>query len=352
MTSSSYPALLQKSLIWIRRIYALRLGNRYPSQRACITVGFLQPASLLVCGLDFLHRTVLFLVAYVAQAYFRFCAYFPYQANYLDAFLQTDEADLCRGGYRNGDKPRGCLEFCRDELPKILGETFGLSLDPLPNNDHSRFYSWLPSIPSTLYHCKRLWTFLCQLFPRIYQLCLALYCSYRSASRALWSIPGRLARVAGLIDSLGFVFVIILLSYPSQAAGVVGDVFGASHDQVSFWMTYAWLNQPAVLFCLVPLYGLSALATNCISLAHWLRLDWRFLRLDKDIHYHVARVDCFYSLPSTWDTLNRLIEHFISRLKSINHLAIQFFIHGLISFCLVNFTYYKRISLSVKSEYA
>jgi hypothetical protein len=67
---------------------------------------------------------------------------------------------------------------------------------------------------------------------------------------------------AGQGSLFGFVFVIILLFQSSLTAGVVGDVFGASDNQIAFGFISALSNQPAFLLGFAVLTGFAALAAN------------------------------------------------------------------------------------------
>mgnify|MGYP001259396578 CR=1 FL=1 len=107
------------------------------------------------------------------------------QQHYLSLFREISVTD-CNRAYCRSDVKRTILQESFHKSITTLRDVIYLQSQVL--YCHSPLSFDTLSIPSILYHCKKYWTSLCLLFPKIGQRLFELYCSYQCASNALWSI--------------------------------------------------------------------------------------------------------------------------------------------------------------------
>lgn len=111
----------------------------------------------------------------------------PYHPHCLLAFQEIDGQGLRNNDCRNDVERVTHSEFLRDLFHRICGALLYYCRQLL--SLRTRFGSILLSIPNTLFHCKKLWIFLCSPSPKNDLCDLVLKCSYQCASAALGQTP-------------------------------------------------------------------------------------------------------------------------------------------------------------------
>jgi hypothetical protein len=130
-------------------------------------------------GFQKLVRQLIYSADYFLREYLRLCLYGFYRQRYLDLFQETNEMDCNKADYRNDVKQTSLLVFLQKLSSMIRDGIIALSRPTLYNHSLSGFV--MQSIPSIVFHCKKLWKPLCLLSPRSVQYLLVYtYCAYQT----------------------------------------------------------------------------------------------------------------------------------------------------------------------------